>query len=118
MTTAEKTPQEESIETTHQFYAEDLVDQINLGFSAVYDILKRIHKEEDSDRQAGLADVGMILYKNAADRTELIISELEKKTGRIEVLMDIDKGYGGYDSPVMGVQIHPKEDSASKETSA
>jgi hypothetical protein len=102
----------------NQFYAEDLFDQVSLGYSAVYDMLKRIHKEQDSDLQASLADVAMVLYKNAQDRTLQIISELEKKTGRIEVLIDIDKGYGGYDTPVMGVLIHPKEDPVSKETSA
>ena len=97
---------------TGQFYADDLVDQIGLGYSAVHDMLKRIHKEEDSDVQASLADVAMVLYKNAADRTERIISELEKKTGRIQVLIDIDKGYGGYDSPVMGFVIHPKQEAS------
>ena len=100
-----------------KFYAEDLVDHITLGYSAVYDTLKRIHKEEDSDPQANLADVATVLYKNAVDRTCQIISELEKKTGRIDVLIDVGKGYGGYDTPVMGVLIHPKEDPASKEAS-
>ncbi|MGO9370840.1 MAG: hypothetical protein ACLQBD_01930 [Syntrophobacteraceae bacterium] len=105
-------------ENSRESYADDLVDHITLGYSAVYDTLKRIHKEQDSDVQASLADVGMVLYKNAVDRTCQVISELEKKTGRIEVLVDEGRGYGGYDMPVMGVLIHPKEDPASKETSA
>ena len=97
-------------ELQNEFYADDLADQIALGYSAVADTLKRIHKEEDSELQANLADVAMVLYKNAAVRTRQIISELEKETGKIQVLVDISKGYGGYDCPVMGFVIQPKQE--------
>jgi uncharacterized protein YdcH (DUF465 family) len=92
-----------------QFYADDLIDQISIGYSAVDDMLKRIETEPDADAAATLAGMARVLHKNAVARKDRIIRELEKKTGKIEVLVDTSGGHAGYDLPVRGIVIHPKE---------
>src|SRR5208337_3171003 len=98
-----------------KFYAADLVDQIAGAYSAVSDILRLIEHESDADRSADLAAKALLLYKHAVRREEMIVSELEKKTGKIQVLIDTSKGYGGYDYPVMGFVIHSKEEASHEE---
>jgi uncharacterized protein YdcH (DUF465 family) len=98
-----------------EFYADDLIDQISIGYSAVDDMLKRIETEPDADAAATLAGMARVLYTNAVARKDRIIRELEKKTGKIEVLVDTSRGHAGYDLPVMGIVVHPKQEAANGE---
>lgn len=95
--------------TGGKLHPEDLIDAITLGYSAVRDALGKIETEPDPDTASTLAGAALVLYKNASDRTHQIVSELEKKIGNVQILMDIDKGFGGYDSPIMGIVIRQKE---------
>ena len=108
--------------SNREFYADDLIDQISLGYSAVSDMLTRIEQERDSDSAATLASMARVLYTNARRRAEKIIAELEKKTGKIQVLVDRGRGHTLYDYPVMGIVIplkqelttgHPEADEGS-----
>lgn len=94
-----------------EYYHADLVDQISAGFSAVYDLLKRIEKEEDVEGAITLASMAQILYKNALKRKDMIVGELEKQTGPIEVLVDTNKGHTDYDLPVKGIVIRRKQEA-------
>ena len=97
-----------------KFYADDLIDQIALGYSAVDDMLQRIEKEPDEDTAATLAAMARVLHKNAVARKDEIVRELEKQTGKIKVLVDTTRGHSGYDLPIMGVKIHPKQEAANE----
>lgn len=97
---------------TEQFYAEDLIDQIALGYSAVHDMLQDIEKEPDPEKASTLAAMALVLYKNAVARKDEMVLELEKQTGKIQVLVDTTRGHSGYDLPIMGILIHPKQEAA------
>jgi hypothetical protein len=98
--------------SNRQFYADDLIDQIAVGYSAVGDMLKRIEQEQDADSAAMLASMARVLYSNAVRRAEEIIAELEKITGKIQVLIDTGSGHTLYDYPVMGIVIASKPEAA------
>lgn len=75
--------QEQVASPDSQPYADDLIDQISIGYSAVDDMLKRIETEPDSDAAATLASMARVLYRNAVARKDKIVRELEKQTGKI-----------------------------------
>ena len=92
-----------------QPYADDLMDHISIGYSAVDDMLKRIETEPDSDA-AALRLYGKSPVQERGMGKDKIVRELEKQTGKISVLVDEGLGHTLYDLPVTGIVIHRRKD--------
>ena len=91
-------------EVVGEYYADNLIDAIQLGYSAVKDLLKNSHDDMEISEAITLCQTALVLYTNARTRTEKIIALLEQKVGKVQVLLDTGKGTA-YESPIMGVQV-------------